>query len=63
MMKLEIGTILCSTWGYEAKIANFYKVVKLTSKMVTLQELPKIETGNWIEVNPCLILLLSHIEI
>lgn len=36
---IEVGTILCCQWGYEANNVDFYKVTKRTNKQITLVEL------------------------
>jgi hypothetical protein len=46
----KVGDILVSTWGHEACLANFYKVVKVSpsGKSVTVKELDQIQTGDWV---------------
>lgn len=39
--KVEVGTILVSSWGYDQTNIDFYKVVKMTEKMVWIQEVEK----------------------
>lgn len=46
---MKTGDILVSTWGYEARIASFYKVVGTTPKSVKIAELvDHIRTGDWV---------------
>lgn len=40
---MKVNDILISKWGYEQTNLNFYKVIKATNSMVTLQELDIIE--------------------
>lgn len=37
--KPEVGDILCGTFGYEASIAKFYKVLKVTNASVGIAQL------------------------
>ena len=39
----KVGDILVSTWGYEASIAHWAKVVAVTAKSVKIQYLSAIE--------------------
>ena len=36
---LEIGDIYASSWGYEQTNVNFYQVIKVTAKTVTVREI------------------------
>ena len=36
---LNVGDILCATWGYDAVNVDFYKVIKATDKTVTVAPL------------------------
>ncbi len=36
---MEVGNILVSRYGYGVSLVSFYKIVKKTEKMVTLQEM------------------------
>lgn len=47
--KISVGDILVCTWGYEACLANFYRVVARTDKSIKVRELDQIRTGGWIE--------------
>lgn len=40
---MQVNDILVSKWGYEQTNINFYKIVKVTKTMATLQELNSIE--------------------
>lgn len=43
----EVGDILSSTWGYSMQIVDFYQVVAVTPKMITVRQIAsKIESGN-----------------
>ena len=45
---MKIGDTLVSVFGYDARIATFYRVVGLTPKSVKVAELIDIDhTGNW----------------
>jgi hypothetical protein len=49
-MKIKLGDILVSTYGYDAGLANFYKVVARTAKTVKICRLHDIvHTGNWVD--------------
>lgn len=45
---IEVGTIFTSQWGYEQTNVSFYRVVRVTSKTVTLEKLANVitEEGN-----------------
>lgn len=44
------GEILLSIWGYEACMASFYKVIRITPKSVVVAEFrDHLKTGNWVE--------------
>jgi hypothetical protein len=48
MKKIEVGDILFSTFGYEACLARFWKVVGRTAKSLKIaQILDQKHTGNW----------------
>jgi hypothetical protein len=36
---LQVGDIYVSTWGYEQTNVNFYQVIKVTAKTVTVREI------------------------
>lgn len=40
---MKVNDILVSKWGYEQTNVNFYKVIKVTKTMATIQELDIIE--------------------
>lgn len=40
---MKVNDILVSRWGYEQTNINFYKVIKVTKTMATIQELDIIE--------------------
>lgn len=45
---MKPGDILVSTWGYEARLATFFKVIGVTAKSVKLAELvDQVRTGDW----------------
>jgi hypothetical protein len=44
----KVGEILVGTWGYEACLATFVKVVGITGKSVKLVELDQHQTGTWV---------------
>lgn len=47
-MKIKIGDILVSTYGYDARLAAFWKVVARTAKTVKICRLRDIiHTGTW----------------
>ena len=47
-MKYKVGDILVSTWGYEARLATFWKVLKVTAKTVKIAKITaNIKTGDW----------------
>jgi hypothetical protein len=37
--KIEVGDIMCGTWGYSMTLPQWYKVVKRTNKTVWIVEL------------------------
>lgn len=39
MKKLDLGTILSYSWGYEQTNVDFYQVVKVTKKTVMIREI------------------------
>ena len=39
--RLEVGTIVGSSWGYDQTNVNYYQVVKRTPKMVVLRPIGK----------------------
>lgn len=42
------GDVLVSTWGYDARLATFWKVLKVTAKTVKIVELKdQRHTGDW----------------
>lgn len=46
--KIEVGDILVSTFGYDARLACFWKVLKRTAKSVTIARLLDHDrTGDW----------------
>ena len=44
----KVGDIWLSTWGYEACLATWFVVTKVTGKMIGLAEIGADETGNWV---------------
>ena len=36
---IKVGSVLCSTWGYEQTNADFYKVTKVHNGWVTFQHI------------------------
>ena len=38
---LEVGDVLSSSWGYEQTNINFYQVVKVSGRMVTVREIAR----------------------
>lgn len=44
---IKTGDILVSTWGYDACLATFYKVLKRTPQTVSVVELDQQHTGSW----------------
>lgn len=51
----EVGDIICGTWGYSMCFPAWYKIIKRTAKMFTVQEIPgKIikgsRNGQWEEI-------------
>lgn len=55
-IKLKVGDILSSKWGYNCTIVDYFSVVGVTEKTVKLQELKGIKSysddGLRIVVNP-----------
>jgi hypothetical protein len=48
MKPIEVGDILVATWGYDACLATFYKVVGRTAKSLKIAKiLQNINTGDW----------------
>lgn len=43
---MQVNDILVSKWGYEQTNVDFYKVIKVTRTMATLQELEIIESND-----------------
>lgn len=43
---MKVNDILVSRWGYEQTNINFYKVIKVTKTMATIQELDIIELND-----------------
>ena len=43
---MQVNDILVSKWGYEQTNIDFYKVIKVTNKMVTIQKLDTIELND-----------------
>ena len=46
--KIEVGDILLSTWGYDACIADFYKVIARKSKTIVMQRMSSTSSGDWV---------------
>ena len=46
--KIKVGDILVSTWGYDACIADFYKVVGRTTASLKLVRLQNKNAGDWV---------------
>lgn len=44
-MKIEVGSILHGSYGYEASISDFFKVVKRTPKQVVIVKLRRHDVG------------------
>ena len=42
---IAAGSIFSSSWGYEQTNVTFYRVVKATAKMVTVQEVGSLRSG------------------
>lgn len=50
MKTIKEGDILVSTFGYDARITTFTKVLKRTAKSVTIARLLNLEsTGDWMD--------------
>ena len=48
MKTIQVGDILYSTFGYNARLATFWKVLKHTEKSVTMARLiDNSHTGDW----------------
>lgn len=45
--KIKVGDVLVRTWGYDARLANFYKVIARTPASVKVRELDQIRAGDW----------------
>jgi hypothetical protein len=43
--KIEVGDILLASWGYEANISDFYRVIKRTAATVTVEKLQSQTLG------------------
>lgn len=43
---VKIGDMFYSMWGYEQTNVDFYEVVKVTAKFVTLREVNTVKTEN-----------------
>jgi len=45
---MKEGTILVSTWGYDARLATFWKVLKVTAKSVKIAKINRnLNAGDW----------------
>lgn len=43
----KVGDILSSTWGYSVQIVDYYQVIAVTPKMITVKKIAgKIVSGN-----------------
>ncbi|MGQ7546253.1 hypothetical protein ACTGVM_08505 [Streptococcus suis] len=40
-----VGDVLCAVWGYEQTNYDFYKVIKVTAKTVTIEKLNGYDKG------------------
>ncbi|HEM5454175.1 hypothetical protein HO944_09415 [Streptococcus suis] len=40
-----VGDVLCSTWGYDQTNYDFYKVIKVTAKTITIEKLNGHDKG------------------
>ena len=38
----KVGDILSSTWGYSMQIVDFYQVIAVTPKMITVKEISRV---------------------
>lgn len=48
MSKLEVGTVLVSSWGYDQTNIDFYEVVKRTAKTVEVRPIRrKVQPKGW----------------
>lgn len=45
---IKVGDILVSTWGYDACLADFYKVTARKNKSIYIVPLAKSNTGDWV---------------
>ena len=45
---IKVGDILVSTWGYDACLADFYKVTARKNKSIYMVPLAKSNTGDWV---------------
>jgi hypothetical protein len=43
---IEVGDILLCSWGYEANISDFYRVIKRTTSTVTVEKLKPVTVGH-----------------
>jgi len=49
MKSIQVGDILVATWGYDACLATFYKVVGRTAKSLKVAKMKQtIDTGDWV---------------
>jgi hypothetical protein len=48
--KIQVGDILVSVFGYDARIPCFWKVLKRTEKMATIARMIDVHrNGNWVD--------------
>ncbi|NQJ68527.1 hypothetical protein HO543_01450 [Streptococcus suis] len=40
-----VGDVLCSTWGYDQTNYDFYKVIKVTAKTITIEKMNGFDRG------------------
>lgn len=40
-----VGDVLCSTWGYDQTNYDFYKVIKVTEKTITIEKMNGFDRG------------------
>jgi hypothetical protein len=45
--KIKVGDILLATWGYDACLADFYKVTARKNKTIVMVKLANHNTGDW----------------
>lgn len=43
---MQVGDILLASWGYEANISDFYRVINRTAKTVTVEKLESMTVGH-----------------